>query len=86
MTEQDCLNFLKERGLDNPLYNKFKRCGCWFCPKQSMDSLRILRADYPELWQQLLEWQKDSRVTFKPNYTVQDLEERFRKEILEGEK
>lgn len=80
MTEKDCLEFLKERNLLNPLYEKFNRLGCWFCPKQRLKSLRILRRDYPELWNMLLKWQLDSEVKFKPNYTVQQLDERFENE------
>lgn len=77
MTEKDCLQYTKEKGLYNPLYDKFKRLGCWFCVKQGLDSLRILRHDYPEYWKMMLDWQKDSEVKFKPNYTIQQLEERF---------
>lgn len=77
MTEADCIAFLKERDLLNPLYKKFKRLGCWFCPKQSLDSLRILRHDYPDLWNMILEWDKESPRTFKPDCTVYDLEQRF---------
>lgn len=77
MTEADCLEYTKEKGLYNPLYDKFKRLGCWFCVKQGFDSLRVLRRDYPELWNMLLKWQIDSEVKFKPDYTIQQLEERF---------
>lgn len=82
MTEKDCLQYTKEKGLYNPLYDKFKRLGCWFCVKQGLDSLRILRHDYPEYWKMLLDWQEDSEVKFKPNYTIQQLEERFSNEDL----
>lgn len=82
MTEKDCLQYTKEKGLYNPLYDKFKRLGCWFCVKQGLDSLRILRHDYPEYWKMMLDWQKDSEVKFKPNYTIQQLEERFMQEEL----
>lgn len=82
MTEKDCLQYTKEKGLYNPLYDKFKRLGCWFCVKQGLDSLRILRHDYPEYWKMMLDWQKDSEVKFKPNYTIQQLEERFMQEDL----
>lgn len=85
MTEKDCLEYLKEKKLENPLYQKFHRLGCWFCPKQSLDSLRILRRDYKALWNKLMEWQKDSETSFKINYTVQELEEKFKKEELLNE-
>lgn len=79
-TEQDCLNYLKEKGLENPLYKKFSRTGCWFCPKQNLKSLKIIRNDYPDLWEQLLKLDKDSPVKFKPKYTVIDLDEKFKED------
>lgn len=77
MTEQDCIDFLKKRDMLNPLYQKFRRLGCWFCVKQSMDSLRVLRRDYPEYWAMLLAWDKESPTSFRPDSTVADLERRF---------
>lgn len=77
MTERDCVDFLEKREMMNPLYRKFKRLGCWFCVKQGLDSLRVLRRDYPEYWAMLLAWDKKSPRTFKPNCTVADLEHRF---------
>lgn len=80
MTEADCIVFLKKRELTNPLYEKFRRLGCWFCPKQNLDSLRVLRHDYPDLWKRMLAWDKDSPGPFKPNYTVYSLDQRFSQE------
>ena len=37
----------------------------------------MLRRDYPEYWEMLLEWDEESFRTFKPEYTVADLERRF---------
>ena len=89
-TEQDCLQYLKEKGLENPLYRKFKRTGCWFCPKQNKKSLEIVYRDYPKLWQMLLDMEKDSPVMFKPNTTLEQLTEEFESKnkqisFLEGE-
>lgn len=80
MTEQDCSDFLEKREMSNPLYRKFKRLGCWFCVKQGLDSLRVLRRDYPEYWAMLLEWDKESPNSFRPNSTVADLDRRFSQE------
>ncbi len=81
MTEDDCLEYIKEKGFYNELYDDFKRLGCWFCPKQNLKSLRVVRKKYPELWQQLLEWDKDTDRSFKSSgYSVHDLEEKFKKE------
>lgn len=77
MTENDCINFLKERDLLNPLYDKFCRLGCWFCVKQNLNSLRVLRRDYPKYWQMLLQWDAESPRSFRPTSTVSDLEKRF---------
>ena len=85
MTEADCLQYIKEKGLYNPLYDKFKRLGCWFCVKQSLDSLRILRRDYPEFWNMLLKWQLDSEVIFRTDYSIQQLEEKFKIEDKRGD-
>lgn len=81
MTEEDCLNYLKEKDLYNPLYDRFKRTGCYLCPKQSLKSLRILRKYYPEQWKYMLELDKDSVVIFRANgKTLHDIEERFKEE------
>lgn len=80
MTEKDCLEFLEKRNLDNPLYKNHKRLGCWFCPKQNIKTLEILKNEYPELWEKLLQWQRDSPFPFRINTTVYDLDKRFTKE------
>ncbi len=77
MTEKDCIDFLNARNMLNPLYKKFKRLGCWFCVKQGLDSLRIVRRDYPEYWDMMLEWDRVSPNSFRPECTVADLERRF---------
>lgn len=37
--ELEVSEFLRERQIMNPLYNHFKRTGCYLCPKQSKASL-----------------------------------------------
>jgi 3'-phosphoadenosine 5'-phosphosulfate sulfotransferase (PAPS reductase)/FAD synthetase len=73
-TENDCIQYLKKRGLLNPLYKKFKRLGCWLCPKQSMSSLKSLYLYYPALWEKLKKYEKDSPQGFKPDVKLKDLE------------
>ena len=81
MTEADCLEYLKEKGFYNELYDDFKRLGCWFCPKQNLKSLRVVRKKYPELWEQMLEWDKDSPNSFRADgRTVHDLDVKFKEE------
>lgn len=82
VTEEDTIKYLTEKNILNPLYKKFTRLGCWCCPKQSLKSLRTLRKEYPEYWKELLEYDEYSPTTFKPNYTVRQLEDRFYKEDM----
>jgi len=78
-TERKCLDYIKERGLENPLYKKFSRLGCWLCPKQNKESLRVLYQDYPKLWKKLKQYEVDSPVSFKPNgFKLQDFEDKWK--------
>ncbi len=78
-TEQMCYEWCRKNGLLSPIYTDSARGGCWFCGKQPIDQLRILRKKYPELWKLLLKWDLDSKVAFKSNgCTVHKLEKRFR--------
>ena len=80
-TEKMCRDWCKKNDLLSPTYTTALRGGCWFCHNQSIGQLRVLRKKYPELWQLLLKWDKDSPVTFKGNgRTVHDFESRFQME------
>lgn len=61
-TEQFCLDYLRDRGLHNPLYDIFDRLGCWWCPKQSEKSLRALKRSYPDLFEKTLEMILNDRI------------------------
>ena len=79
--EEFCRIWCKKNDLLSPIYTTAKRGGCWFCPKQPADQLRILRTQYPELWNLLLKWDKDSPVTFHADgHTVHDFDRRFQLE------
>lgn len=81
MTEQDCLQYCYDRGFDwNKLYERFDRLSCWCCPLKNLKELRILYKYYPELWQELKEMDRKSYNKFKKNYTVEELENKFKKE------
>lgn len=80
-TEEMCRKWCEENDLLSPIYTTATRGGCWFCHNQSVGQLRLLRKNYPEYWQLLLKWDKDSPVTFKPDgHTVHDYDKRFRLE------
>ena len=80
-TEDDCRCWCEENDLLSPIYATATRGGCWFCHNQSVNQLRLLRKNYPELWALMLKWDKDSPVTFKADgHTVRDYDRRFRLE------
>ena len=77
MTEKDCIMFLEERKLLNPLYNKFRRIGCWLCPYQGKESLYQLYLNYPELWHKLLIYEQASPQRFLSDGLLTDLAPNF---------
>lgn len=78
MTEADCLVYCQERGFDwGGLYDIFHRVSCWCCPLQSYEELRKLRKHFPEKWEKLRQWDKQTWRTFLKNYSVEQLEIRF---------
>ena len=62
------------------LYEDFKRVSCWCCPLKSLQELRVLYHKYPDLWQQLKDMDRKAYNQFRPDYSVQQLEEKFKKE------
>lgn len=81
MTEKDCLQYCYDRGYDwGGLYRLFNRVSCWCCPLQGLDELRTLRREFPKLWAQLLEWESRTWRTFRKDFSVDELEMRFRLE------
>jgi 3'-phosphoadenosine 5'-phosphosulfate sulfotransferase (PAPS reductase)/FAD synthetase len=54
-TEQDCIDYLEQKGLANSLYKRFRRIGCFCCPKQNENSKYKTWLYYPELWEKI-EW------------------------------
>lgn len=70
-TDRKCQEYCESKDLLNPLYKKFSRLGCWICPKQNKKSLRILRKDYPALWNILLQLEELSPNGFDINTNIQ---------------
>lgn len=79
--ESYCRKWCEENNLLSPIYSESTRGGCWFCHNQSVDQLRLLRKNYPDLWSLLLKWDADSPTSFKPyGITVAHLDKRFQME------
>lgn len=77
-TEEYCRVWCEKNGLLSPIYTDMERGGCWFCPNQSVEQLRLLRKKYLEYWALMLKWDSDSPMKFKANgHTLHDYEKRF---------
>ncbi len=80
-TEEMCRWWCDKNDLLSPIYTTTARGGCWFCHNQSVNQLRLLRRDYPDLWSLLMKWDNDSPMTFKADgHTVHDFDRRFQME------
>ena len=76
--EAYCRQWCEENDLLSPIYTTAARGGCWFCHNQSVNQLRLLRKNYPDLWQLMLKWDNDSPATFHADgHTVHDFDRRF---------
>jgi 3'-phosphoadenosine 5'-phosphosulfate sulfotransferase (PAPS reductase)/FAD synthetase len=83
VTENMCLQYTADQGLSNSLYRYFRRLGCWWCPKQSLKSLKNLYLHFPCLWNDLKALEKDQGRPYKYGYTVDRLEAKFKTESEE---
>ena len=77
ITEQKALRTCKYWKLLSPKYENSFRCGCWFCPKQSLYDLYNLWKNHSEYFERLLKIEKDSHNTFKPGSTLAEIKARF---------
>lgn len=81
MTEKDCLQYCYNRGLNwNGLYEKLGRVSCWCCPLKNLKELKAIYKEFPEYWEKLKEWDEKTYRQFKSDYSIKDLEEKFKKE------
>jgi len=84
ITEAEARKICEELDLLSPIYTQSTRGGCWFCHYQPINQLRLLRKQYPEYWELMLKWDKDSPVPFRTDgKTVHHFEERFRQEDMQ---
>lgn len=75
--EITAMDICREKNLLSPKYENSFRGGCWFCPKQSMWDLYQLWKNYPNYFNKLVEMEKDSFNTFKPNKTIAQIKREF---------
>ena len=82
-TEQDCVNYLNEKKLLNPLYQNLKRLGCYFCPKQNDFAKWLTWKNYPELWEKIRYYEKKNLELCNRNIFIKPVK-RYEKEWESG--
>ena len=92
MTEKDCLNYCHDHGIywqegDIELYDVLDRVSCWCCQNKNLKELKNMYIYLPGYWEMLKGLQSRIDEPMKgTGKSVFQLEERFRKEIQEGNK
>lgn len=91
MTEKDCLEYCYKNGYSwdeggIELYNILDRVSCWCCANKNLKELRNYFNFLPQYWNLLLEMQKKTNRPFSKNINLLELEERFKKEIIDNVK
>lgn len=82
MVGKDCIEYCYSKGFDwEGLYEKFNRVSCWCCPLQRLGELKIIYNEYPELWEWIFWLDSRSERRFRSDYSVNDLELKFKKEL-----
>lgn len=82
ITEKQAMEICEKYDLVSPIYKTSFRGGCWFCPKQSLKQLKWLYREHKDLWNILRSMEKDSHNTFRPDYTLKQLEQIFKYEQM----
>ena len=91
MTEADCLAYCRKKGIKwledgVDLYDILDRVSCWCCKNKNLTELRAYYHYLPRYWGYLKGLQSRIDRPFYCNYTIFELEERFRREDEENEK
>ena len=61
-TEDDAKQLCRKAGLLSPVYEFTNRGGCWFCPNASDEELLHMITKHPELFDRLIEWEKEDNI------------------------
>lgn len=79
ITEAECLKGCYEMGFDwGGMYEHLDRLSCKFCKNKNLKELRNVRKHYPEVWEELKDYQTRTDRPYKgEGKSVFDLEKRF---------
>lgn len=79
ITESECLQGCYKAGFDwGGMYEHLDRVSCKFCTNKNLKELRNIRKYYPDVWQELKDYQNRTDRPYKgEGQSVFDLEKRF---------
>lgn len=79
ITEDECLQGCYNAGFDwGGMYEHLDRLSCKFCKNKNLKELRNIRKHYPEVWDELKDYQRRTDRPYKgEGQSVFDLEKRF---------
>ncbi len=85
MTEKQCLEYARSKGYnwregEYDLYDLLDRVSCWCCKNKNLKELRNYYWFLPKYWNRLRALEKSIGKPLKDRYTLDQLEDRFRKE------
>lgn len=91
MSEHDCLEYCYSKGFyweedGVRLYDVLDRVSCWCCSNKNLKELRNYYKFLPKYWNKLKEYQSKTNRPFKNNkYTIFDLENKFKSEVVDND-
>ena len=79
ITEAECLKGCYEEGFDwGGMYEHLDRLSCKYCANKNLKELRNIRKHYPDVWEELKDYQSRTNRPYKgTGKSVFDLEKRF---------
>lgn len=79
ITEAECLQGCYDAGFDwGGMYQYLDRLSCKFCRNKNLKELRNIRKYYPDVWEELKDYQRRTNIPYKGDgQSVFDLERRF---------
>lgn len=78
ITEAECLKGCYEAGFDwGGMYEHLDRLSCKFCKNKSLKELRNIRKYYPDVWEELKDYQRRIDRPYRGELTILDIECRF---------
>jgi 3'-phosphoadenosine 5'-phosphosulfate sulfotransferase (PAPS reductase)/FAD synthetase len=80
ITEEEALKYCYNKGFTwGGLYEEFNRLSCYICPLSSIKETKLVWKR-KELWEEMERLDSHSRRTYRPDYSLQELNTRFNNE------